>query len=233
MAKDYAKLFYNSKEWRKTRDAYFNSQYGICELCQRPGGEVHHKTFLSPQNIYDPDTTLNWDNLQLLCRSCHNAIHEKASPTMNGLQFNENGELVESKNVFIVWGAPASGKTTYVKENKDKYDIVIDLDYITAALSLTEGKERSEDALPFALDVRELLFNLIEERKYYFKAAWVVAGLPKREEREALVRRLKAALIHIDTDKEECIKRARQDEQRKNKGHQYKIIDRYFERLEL
>lgn len=244
MARDYSRPFYNSKKWKDTRDAYFNSQYGICELCGKPGEEVHHKIFLNPQNINDPYITLGWDNLQLLCRSCHNDIHEKAyemyrqkanktKATMNGLQFNENGELVESKNVFIVWGAPASGKTTYVKENKGKYDIVIDLDYIMAALSLTEGREGSEDALPFALEVRDLLYSLIEERKYYFEAVWIVAGLPKKEERETLARRLKAELIHIDTSKEECIKRARQDEQRRYKEQQFKIIKKYFERLEL
>ena len=33
MAKDYARPFYDSKEWRKTREAYLQSQHYICERC--------------------------------------------------------------------------------------------------------------------------------------------------------------------------------------------------------
>lgn len=242
--KPFARQFYNSAAWKRTRDAYFNHQYGICELCGQPGEEVHHKTFLTPDNIYHPDITLGWDNLQLLCRPCHNAVHEKAydmaraknrkNPgTMNGLTFDEDGNLVEKKNVFIVWGAPASGKTTYVKENKGKYDIVIDLDYIMAALSLSTGKDRTEDALPFALDIRDMLFDLIAQRKHYFENAWIIAGLPEKTKRIDLKNRLKAELIHMDISKEECLLRAQADPERKDKTTQYKIIENYFSKLEL
>jgi predicted kinase len=207
------------------------------------GKEVHHKTFLTPENINDPDITLGWDNLQLLCRPCHNAVHEKAyelfraknrrNPhTSNGLTFDDEGNLVEKKNVFIVWGPPASGKTTYVKENKGKYDIVIDLDYIMAALSLCTGKDRTEDALPFALDIRDLLYDLIAQRKHYFENAWIVAGLPEKGKRLELKTKLKAELIYMDVSKEECLLRAKADEQRLDKTTQYKIIENYFSKLE-
>ena len=78
MSKEFAKKFYKSTAWIKCRNAYFNSKFGICELCGKPGEEVHHKKILTAENINDADVTLNWDNLQLLCRSCHNAIHEKS-----------------------------------------------------------------------------------------------------------------------------------------------------------
>lgn len=243
MAKEFAKKFYRSKAWRSCRQMYYHSQNGICELCGAPGEEVHHKTALTPLNITDLNITLGWDNLQLLCKTCHCAIHEKSyamyrkkhrtnNGLANGLCFDEEGNVVESKNVFIVWGAPASGKTTYVKEQKGKYDLVIDLDAIMCALSLGEGKNFSEDALPFALDLRDYMYQMIQERRHYFEKVWIIAMLPKKQEREDLAKRLKGELIHIDTSKEECKQRARKDIQRKNKELQNKIIDKFFEDFE-
>jgi predicted kinase len=243
MAQDYAKPFYRSKRWRKCRDGYFAKAGGICELCGKPGEEVHHKTFLTPTNINDPNITLNWDNLQLLCKSCHFAIHDMAyvlyrakhkrnRGIRNDLEFNEDGEVVERKNVFIVWGAPASGKSKYVADNKGRHDLVVDLDLLVAALSGGQG-QRSDDAFKYALDVRDYLYRLIEERKHYFDAAWIIATLPEKQKREELSRRLRAELVHIDTPRERCIEQARKDETRKNKELQYRIIDKYFRRLEV
>ena len=41
------------------------------------GEIVHHKTELTPDNIDDPNITLNWDNLELLCRFCHAEVHDQ------------------------------------------------------------------------------------------------------------------------------------------------------------
>lgn len=244
MAKENRNSFYNTKKWRECRNAYFSSQYGICELCGKPGEEVHHKIFLNSENMHDYNIALNWDNLQLLCRKCHNEIHEKAyemhraknrrnTGVKNGLCFDEDGNIIENKNVYIVWGAPASGKTKYVKENKGKYDLVVDLDYIISAISFIDGKERAEDYLPFGLEIRNLLYDLIAERKYYFENAWVIATLPNKKKRLELQAKLKAELIHIDTNKELCIERARYDDSRANKQFQYRIIEKYFNELEI
>ena len=37
---------------------------------------MHHKVYLTPENIGDPTVTLDWSNLELVCRSCHDAEHE-------------------------------------------------------------------------------------------------------------------------------------------------------------
>lgn len=94
--KDYAKKFYLSKEWKKCRDAYFKYRFGLCERCGENGDIVHHKCYITPQNINDPEVTLNWSNLEVLCQKCHNREHfEKYSWTREGLIFDENGDLVE------------------------------------------------------------------------------------------------------------------------------------------
>ena len=73
--KDYAKKFYLSQAWRKTRDA--KSQNGLCERCKQAGDIVHHKQYITPKNISNPLITLDWANLELLCQDCHNKEHTK------------------------------------------------------------------------------------------------------------------------------------------------------------
>lgn len=80
--REFAEQFYSGTAWRETRKAYAKSRGGLCERCLargiiRAGVIVHHKTLLTPENIGDPDVTLNWDNLELLCRDCHGAEHQK------------------------------------------------------------------------------------------------------------------------------------------------------------
>lgn len=79
--KDYAKTFYKSQAWKDTRNAYAKSKGNLCEVClakgiYRSGEIVHHKIHLTPENIADPSVSLNWDNLQLVCRDCHAQMHD-------------------------------------------------------------------------------------------------------------------------------------------------------------
>lgn len=98
MAREFSKSFYNSKAWKKVREAYIQSKFGLCERCGKPNSkQVHHKVYLNEQNINNPDITLNFDNFELLCDICHQKEHnEKYSPTMWGMEFDENGELIQT-----------------------------------------------------------------------------------------------------------------------------------------
>lgn len=106
MARDFAIKFYNSKQWKKCRETYKQSVNGLCERCLKngkyvAGEEVHHKIYLTPENINNPDITLNWENLELLCSSCHSIEHnEKYSPVREDVMFDENGELVKKATNF-------------------------------------------------------------------------------------------------------------------------------------
>lgn len=92
--KPWARSFYKSKAWRDTRDAYIASRHGLCERCGAGGKIVHHRIYLTPDNINDPAMTLNFDNLELLCQDCHNAEHHGTIPAADGLAFDEYGDLV-------------------------------------------------------------------------------------------------------------------------------------------
>lgn len=94
--KEYARGFYNSKAWRDTQRAYMQSQNYVCERCGRPAVIVHHKTYITPTNINDPNITLNWDNLEALCQTCHQHEHFKEKgATAEGLMFDDKGNIVK------------------------------------------------------------------------------------------------------------------------------------------
>jgi len=86
------KQFYTTQKWVKCRRAFFISKFGLCELCGKPAEIVHHRVPLSAGDI---KTNLakcyGWDNLQLLCRICHELQH---SSRADGLGFDSNGNIV-------------------------------------------------------------------------------------------------------------------------------------------
>lgn len=80
--KEFATTFYSSTAWKNTRKAYAKSKGNLCELCLKQGVYnpceiVHHRIEITPDNISDPGVTLNWDNLQCVCRECHAKVHGK------------------------------------------------------------------------------------------------------------------------------------------------------------
>ncbi len=104
MAREFSRNLYGSRAWKECRASFILSKNGLCERClsnnkYEPGTEVHHKIYLTPENINDPYITLSWDNLELLCASCHSKEHnEKYSPLREDVMFNAEGDLVPVPN---------------------------------------------------------------------------------------------------------------------------------------
>ena len=78
--KPFAEAFYKSKAWQDCRAAYLEHVGGLCECCLAAGRYtaaeiVHHKIPLTPENINAAKVTLNWDNLEAVCRECHAMRH--------------------------------------------------------------------------------------------------------------------------------------------------------------
>lgn len=67
--------FYKSKQWKKLQRYYMDSKNWICERCGEPAKICHHRIYINPKNVNDPDITLNVDNLECLCQDCHNKEH--------------------------------------------------------------------------------------------------------------------------------------------------------------
>lgn len=76
----FAEKFYSSRKWKRCRESYLRSVGGLCERCLKkglyvPAVIVHHKEWLSPENINDPHKTMDFRNLEALCRDCHEEEH--------------------------------------------------------------------------------------------------------------------------------------------------------------
>jgi len=96
MAKEYAKSFYKSKAWQECRASYIKKVYGLCEHCGKPGYIVDHIEEINPDNINNPDITLNHENLQYLCTPCHNRkTFGKYDPIRDDVMFDEYGNLIQ------------------------------------------------------------------------------------------------------------------------------------------
>lgn len=93
--REFAKRFYSGQAWKKTRAAYMASQNFICERCGDGAYIVHHREYLTPENLNDPFIALGWDNLEALCLSCHSQEHMGGEATAEGLRFNADGEIVQ------------------------------------------------------------------------------------------------------------------------------------------
>lgn len=119
MAKEWAKRFYNGKRWIRCRDAYIQERIlidgGMCEECHKNLGYiVHHEIILSPENINDPDVSLNHDHLKYVCKECHDQYeghgvgHGKVRPLCI---FDEDGQPISLRECDRTPPVPEKGKT--------------------------------------------------------------------------------------------------------------------------
>lgn len=100
--REFARGFYKGKAWQRCRAGYIAFRRGVdggmCEICHDvPGYIVHHKQHITPHNVNDPDVTLNWSNLQYVCKHCHDVEHgycEQSQPSR--VQFDADGNPLPS-----------------------------------------------------------------------------------------------------------------------------------------
>ena len=95
--------FYSRKQWQECRNLYMKYRNHLCERCLKagrvtPADIVHHKKYLTPENYRDPEISLNFDNLEALCKECHNREHFKKE-TPRRWKFVD-GELITSEDEY-------------------------------------------------------------------------------------------------------------------------------------
>lgn len=102
MAKEFAKPFYNSKQWKKCRASFIAYRQsidgGLCQMCKDELGYiVDHKEELTPDNITNSDIALNHNNFQYLCLNCHNKKTFAEDIKVN-YYFDNQGQLQQLTN---------------------------------------------------------------------------------------------------------------------------------------
>lgn len=88
--------FYKSDRWHNARRVVIIRDKGLCQMCGKPGTQVHHKIHLTIKNVDDPKIATNPNNLVLLCDHCHNEVHGRNGKP-KPYSFDEEGNLVENK----------------------------------------------------------------------------------------------------------------------------------------
>lgn len=220
--------FYNSQEWRLLRQQIIHERtqpdgFVYDELHHKPivnGYDLvaHHKIPLTAQNMNDYTISLNPENIMLVSQRSHNEIHKRFG-------------FAYDRKVYYVYGAPCSGKTTFVNEIKGDTDLVIDMDNIWQCITGAKRYEKPAELKSIAFGVRDCLYDMVKTRAGRWNRAFVIAGGALQSERERTIEALGAEPIFVDTDKETCIQRLTCDDTRTSaqKAEWLEYINQWFE----
>lgn len=217
--------FYQSKKWRKLvsliRLERVNKDGNIiCEHCGKPIVSKydcigHHTTFLTEDNVNDADISLNPDRIQLVHHRCHNKIHNKLG--------------YKRKEIFLVYGSPLSGKTTYVNSVREPGDLIIDIDNIWECVSGCDRYVKPPRLNSVVFGMRDYLMDCVKVRRGKWNNCYIVGGYPLISERERLCKTLGAREIYIESTKEQCLERLELTDNR-DKTEWKKFIENWWRR---
>lgn len=215
--------FYTGKDWRVFIEQLKLERVAddgvlYCEYCGKPIVRAydcigHHKEELTTENVNDVNIALNPANVMLVHFKCHNAIHAR---------FGYEG----ARKVYIVYGPPCSGKSTFVHNSAGREDIILDIDSIWQMISINARYDKPNRLKQNVFGVRDCLLEQVKMRMGKWRNAWIIGGYPLRMERERLSDILGAELIFIDEKKEVCLSRAVE----RNGWAEY--IEKYFDEFQ-
>lgn len=233
---DRLQTFYKSREWEKFRRVIIaermepDTGFVRCALCGEPIVHrydliVHHKRELTESNVGDSLISLNPDNVECVHFKCHNAIHER-------FQGGNGGWVPPKKKVYIVYGAPCSGKTTWANETASRNDLIADIDSLWAAVTGGDRYAKPKALSGVVFGLRDKLYDDIKYRSGRWYNAYVIAGGATAGERERLQARVDADdLIFIDTPKDVCLERLEARDMREKEREEWRgYIETWFER---
>ncbi len=195
---------YHSKEWEKFRQGLILERMDddgqvICAHCGKPIVRKydcigHHKTELTEGNVNDVTIAFNPQNVDLIHFRCHNDIHER----YGGF----------SQRVYLVYGSPCSGKTSYVMENARPDDLILDMDRIWDCICTGGWKNKPKRIKPCVFGLRDAMLDMIRTRTGNWRTAWIIGGYPLRTDRDRLCNLLRAEPIYCEATQAECMERA-------------------------
>ena len=197
--------FYKSKRWAEFLDVLANERvdadgYLWCGRCGAPivakyDRIGHHKIPLTEENVNDAAVALNPDNVVFVHHRCHNAIHERF-----GFEC--------PKRVYLVYGPPCAGKTTWVTSVAGKDDLIVDIDNIWQMISVNPRYDKPARLRGNVFAVRDNLLDQVKTRFGKWRNAYIIGGFSLASERERLCEQLGAEPIFVEESRAVCTSRA-------------------------
>lgn len=219
--------FYQSKDWVELTKIIRLERTNpegllICEYCGKPivakyDCICHHKIELTEANYLDATISLNPDNIMLVHHRCHNKIHSKLS--------------YSHRQVYLVYGSPLSGKTTFVRDNMSEGDYIVDIDNIWQSVSGCDRYIKPNRLRSCVFSIRNYMIDMVRMRQGKWLNAWIIGGYPLISERERLRKSLDAREIYIDTPKDECIRRLHECDDGRDIGEWTSFIEDWWEKF--
>lgn len=210
--------FYKSNEWeglvnRLKLERLNDEGQLICEHCGKPIVKKydcigHHKIELTDDNVNDYQISLNPDNIMLIHFKCHNMIHQR----FEGF----------CQRVYLVYGSPCAGKSTWVQSVANNDDLIVDLDKLWEAVCLSDRYSKPNRLKANVFGLRDCLIDQVRCRAGMWRNAYIIGGYPLRTDRDRLCDLLGARPIYIEATKDECLARAANDNWKK-------FVEEWFE----
>ena len=195
--------FYHTKEWEKFREIVIAERMTdegliLDEVTGKPITKrydiiLHHKIHLTEENVNDRNISLNPENIQIVSHRTHNLIHEKFG--------------YKRKEIYLIYGSPCSGKSTYLDSVKQRGDLIVDVDRIRQCVSGMNTYEIVPALNSVVFGIRDYLMDAVRTRQGKWNRAYIIGGFPLISERERICKQTGAQEIYIESTKEECLRR--------------------------
>ena len=113
--------------------------------------------------------------------------------------------------VYLIYGSPCSGKSTYINKHIADNDLICDVDLIYEAISNHDAHDADLHTHEVALQLKERLLDIIRDRDGGWSNAYVVSIANTKDKLKSEMERINAdEAIFIDTPYEVCMERAKE-----------------------
>lgn len=195
--------FYTGKEWadfrqviiaqRADADGFVYDEITGKRIVKAYDIILHHKIPLTLDNVNDANISLNPDNIQIVSFKTHNEIHERFGTW--------------TRHIYLVYGCPLSGKSTFVKERAGIHDLIVDIDSIYACISNNPLYTKSNRLYDNVRAVQDALLDSIKYKRGKWINAFIISGMPYAGERERFCIEYGAEPIFMECDQDTALSR--------------------------
>lgn len=190
---------YHSTEWRHIRREVLDRDLGLCVRCGLQGNIVDH---IIPSED-DWGNRFNIDNLETLCKKCHNKKTKR-----EWLKRNKGGR--RDMAIHVVAGYPGSGRHDYVRSKLTKNDLVYDYEMLLNDLSGNNLVEKNLASKSNQLNIHEyiaLIYEMILRKlksEQTFNNVWLILTYPDERLFDLLSPIDDVDYIRLDVKRKQC-----------------------------